>query len=118
MIASASEGFNIIVHVVKIVVDLLHPVRSASVRVEHKLVLFVHILHVLVISLVEPFPLLGDSIGKTAAMIPNLQSTARHHQKRLNVVLQPGPFAAGQRVESGPEATKFSLLTLSYYVVA
>ena len=34
-----------------------------------------HILHVLVISLVEPFPLLGDSIGKTAAMIPNLKTT-------------------------------------------
>jgi len=100
MIASASEGFDIIVHVVKIVVDLLHPVRSASVCVEDKLVLVVHILHVLVIPLVEAFPLLSDSIRKSTAVIPNLQSTARHHQKRLNVVLQPRPFAAGHRVQS------------------
>jgi len=115
---SAPEGFNIIVHVVKIVVDLLHPVRSASLCVEHKLVPIVHIFHVLVFSRVESFPLLSDSISKTIAMIPNLQSTARHHQKRLNVVLQPGTLAAGQWVQSGPEATKFSLLILPHYVVA
>jgi len=84
-VAGASEGFNVIIHVVIIVVDLIHPVRLASVRVDHKLVPVVHILHVLVISLVEPFPLLSDGIGKTTAFIPNLQSTARHHQKRLKI---------------------------------
>jgi len=70
--ASASEGLDVVIHVVKIVVYLLHPMWTAPVCVEHKLVSFVHVFHILVISLVETLPLLGDSISETAAVIPNL----------------------------------------------
>jgi len=98
--ASASEGLDVVIHVVKIVVYLLHPMWTAPVCVEHKLVSFVHVFHILVISLVETLPLLGDSISETAAVIPNLQSTARHHQKRLDIVFQTGPFATGKWIQT------------------
>jgi len=98
--ASASEGLDVVIHVVKIVVYLLHPMWTAPVCVEHKLVSFVHVFHILVISLVETLPLLGDSISETAAVIPNLQSTARHHQKRLDIVFQTRPFATGKWIQT------------------
>jgi len=108
--ASASEGLDVVIHVVKIVVYLLHLLHCqppepevkarAPVCVEHKLVSFVHVFHILVISLVETLPLLGDSISETVAVIPNLQSAARHHQKRLDIVFQTGPFATGKWIQT------------------
>merc|ERR1719219_1089639 len=46
-LANASEGFNIFVDVVEIVVDLLNPVGSVPVCIEHQLVLVVSKLHFL-----------------------------------------------------------------------
>jgi len=61
-LTSASEGLNVFVHVIKVVVNLLDPVGLCSVRSEDELVLVVHVLHVLVVALVEALPLLFDCV--------------------------------------------------------
>merc|ERR1712241_1305929 len=93
-LTSASEGLNVFIHVIKVVVNLLDPVGLGPVGPEDELVLIVQVLHVLVVTLVEALPLLFDGILEAASMVPNLQFAARHHKECLDIILQATALAA------------------------
>merc|ERR1712141_725497 len=117
VVASASEGLNVFIHVIKVVVNLLHPVGFCSVGPEDEFVLVVHVLHVLVVALVETLLLLFDGVLQPAAMIPNLQFATRHHKECLDIILQATTLAAWEGVEPAGGSTKLSLLALLHHQV-
>merc|ERR1712168_603587 len=86
LLTSASEGLDILVHIVKVIVNLLHPVGLCPVGVEDELVLVIQISHVLVVALVEALPLLVDGILQAATVVPNLQFASRHDKECLNII--------------------------------
>ena len=101
---------NVLIHVIKVVVQLLNPVRRIT-GLEDELLLVVAVLGVLKVSLVEPFLLLILGILQPILVVPDLQLAAGHDDHALHVIVQPGSLAAAERVEAGGGTAEFSLLS-------
>ena len=101
---------NVLVQVIKVVVQLLNPVRRIT-GFEDELLLIVPVLAVLEVALVEPFFLLILGILKPILVVPDLQLAAGHDDHALHVIVQPGPLTAAEGVEAGAGTAEFSLLS-------
>merc|ERR1711883_53587 len=110
MLACAPVARNVLVHVIKVVVQLLNPVRRIT-GFQDELLLVVPVLGVPEVALVEPFPFLILGIFQPILVVPDLQLAARHDDQALHVIVQPGPLAAAERVDARASTTEFSLLS-------
>ena len=101
---------NVLIHVIKVVVQLLNPVRRIT-GLEDELLLVVAVLGVLKVSLVEPFLLLILGILQPILVVPDLQLAAGHDDHALHVIVQSGPLAPAERFEAGRDTAELSLLS-------
>merc|ERR1712226_1076294 len=92
--AGAPVALDILVHVLKIIIQLLHPVGLASRR-EHQLVTVVPVLIVPDIPGISRLLFLLLGLLQAVALVPDLESAPRQDQQGLHIVLKLGALAAG-----------------------
>merc|ERR1712123_524928 len=107
----APVRLDILIHVIKVIIDLLHKV-SAAEGTDGELVPVVSVLVVPDIAGILPLLLLFLGILQPAALVPHLKGAPRHHSKTLNIILQPRSLAAAERIEATDSPAELALLVL------
>merc|ERR1711892_642252 len=107
----APVRLDILIHVIKVIIDLLHKV-SAAEGTDGELIPVVSVLVVPDVAGILPLLLLFLGILKPATLVPHLQGAPRHHSKTLNIILQPRSLAAAERIEATDSSAELALLVL------
>lgn len=109
--AFASVRLDILIHIIKVIINLLDPVRAANSG-DSQLVPLVPVLIILDVASIGSVLLLLLGVLQPAPLVPDLQGAPGHHNETLNIILKPGSLTAAERVESADSAAQLAFLVL------